>query len=928
MKHREENQPMVNTSGQRARGATVEGSKAPGDARAKPKTAKASGPRVTPMMTQYLAIKERHQDCLLFYRMGDFYELFFDDAVQASAALDIALTKRGAHGGADIPMCGVPVHASDTYLHRLIQSGFKVAVCEQMEDPAEAKKRGPKSVVKRDVVRLVTQGTLTEDTLLDARTHNYLAALSQVRGRFGLAWLDISTGEFTVQPLALGENSVGELSAALSRIDPEELLVPEKLVQDEHLFELFGDWRSALTTQPDSRFDSENGRRRLEAMYDVAMLDGFGAFDRAELSAAGALVDYIELTQVGKLPRIDPLRRLAAGEIMEIDAATRTNLELTASLNGGRAGSLLSVMDRTQTGSGARLLAARIAAPLTAPAAINERLAGVSFFADGPDLRADIRERLKRCPDVARALARLSVGRGGPRDIAAIRDGLSESSDMRTLLSQPDLDLPARLRADVADLSDHSILLERLRRALGTELPLQARDGGFIAAGYAPPLDELRRLRDDSRRLIANLESEYRTKSTVETLKIKFNNVLGYFIEVTPRHADKMGEDFIHRQSLASAVRYTTGELADLARDIADSANKALAVELQLYEDLVAEITARADPLAATAAAVAALDVASALAELAVDNQHIRPVIDDSDTFEISEGRHPVVAAALARDNGASFTPNDCDLSDEQRLWLVTGPNMAGKSTFLRQNAIIAIMAQMGAFVPARHARIGAIDKVFSRVGAADDLARGRSTFMVEMVETAAILNQATPRSLVILDEIGRGTATFDGLSIAWACVEHLHDVNRCRALFATHYHELNHLTSRLTSLSPHTMRVKEWQGDVVFLHEIGAGAADRSYGVHVAKLAGLPAAVVERAGEVLSILEESRQSDAIAALNDDLPLFAAAAANAPATSPSPENAAATSSGLETRLAEIDVDGLTPRAALDLLYELRGLLPE
>ncbi|MFT6580167.1 MAG: DNA mismatch repair protein MutS [Alphaproteobacteria bacterium] len=929
MKHREENQPMDNVSGQRAPDATIDGSKTPREASAKSKSAKAPPPRVTPMMTQYLAIKERHKDSLLFYRMGDFYELFFDDAVQASAALDIALTKRGAHDGADIPMCGVPVHASDTYLHRLIQSGFKVAVCEQMEDPAEAKKRGAKSVVKRDVVRLVTQGTLTEDTLLDARTHNYLAALSQVRGRFGLAWLDISTGEFTVQPLALGENgagenSIGELSAALSRIDPEELLVPEKLVQDERLFELFGDWRSALTTQPDSRFDSENGRRRLEAMYGVAMLDGFGAFERAELSAAGALVDYIELTQVGKLPRIDSLRRLAAGEIMEIDAATRMNLELTASLNGGRAGSLLSVMDRTLTGSGARLLAARIAAPLTAPAAINERLAGVSFFADDPDIRADIRGHLRRCPDVARALARLSVGRGGPRDIAAIRDGLSESSDMRTLLLRPDLALPASLGADVANLSDHSALLDRLRRALGTELPLQARDGGFIAGWYAPQLDELRRLRDDSKRLIANLQLEYRTKSTVETLKIKFNNVLGYFIEVTPRHADKMGDDFIHRQSLASAVRYTTGELADLARDIADAANKALAVELQLYEDLVAEITARADPLAATAAAVAALDVASALAELAVDNQHTRPIIDDSDMFEISEGRHPVVAAALARDNGASFTPNNCDLSDEQRLWLVTGPNMAGKSTFLRQNAIIAIMAQMGAFVPARHARIGSIDKVFSRVGAADDLARGRSTFMVEMVETAAILNQATPRSLVILDEIGRGTATFDGLSIAWACVEHLHDVNRCRALFATHYHELNHLTSRLASLSPHTMRVKEWQGDVVFLHEIDAGAADRSYGVHVAKLAGLPAAVVNRAGEVLSILEESRQSDAIAALNDDLPLFAAAA-TAPTMS---RTVASAPSDVETRLAEIDVDGLTPRAALDLLYELRKLLPE
>jgi DNA mismatch repair protein MutS len=879
---------------------------------------------VTPMMTQYLAIKERHGDCLLFYRMGDFYELFFDDAVKASAALDIALTKRGAHNGADIPMCGVPVHASETYLHRLIQSGFKVAVCEQMEDPADAKKRGPKSVVKRDVVRLVTQGTLTEDTLLDARAHNYLAVLSAVRGRFALAWLDISTGDFMVQALSDGDNTVAELSAVLARIDPGELLVPERVVQDERLFELFHDWRDVLSSQPDSRFDSENGRRRLETLYGVSQLDGFGAFGRAELSAAGALVDYVELTQVGKLPRIDPPRRFAPGEIMEIDAATRTNLELTSSLVGARAGSLLSVMDRTMTGSGARLLAARIAAPLTEPGAINARLDGVQFFVDNPTMREDIRSRLRRCPDIARALARLTVGRGGPRDIAAIRDGLVEASDMRTALSQPNPPLPAGLAADVENLSDHSVLLERLTRALGPELPLLARDGGFIAAGYAPQLDDVRRLRDDSKRLILDREADYKKVTGVDTLKIKFNNVLGYFIEVTPRHAEKMSDDaFIHRQTLASAVRYTTSELAELARDIADSAGKALAVELRLFDDLVAEIATRADALATTAAAVAALDVAAALAELAAETQHVRPVVDDSAAFEILDGRHPVVEAALAQSGGPSFTPNHCDLINERRLWLVTGPNMAGKSTFLRQNAIIAIMAQMGAFVPAQHAHIGAVDKVFSRVGAADDLARGRSTFMVEMVETAAILNQATPRSLVILDEIGRGTATFDGLSIAWACVEHLHDVNQCRALFATHYHELTRLTGRLASLAPHTMRVKEWQGDVVFLHEIGPGAADRSYGVHVAKLAGLPGSVVNRASEVLALLEQSRQSDAIATLADDLPLFAASA-----QTPRPPSSIAEPSKVEATLAAQDVDGLSPRQALDLLYTLKGLLPD
>lgn len=864
------------------------------------------------MMVQYLAIKEKHADCLLFYRMGDFYELFFDDAVAASAALDIALTKRGAHGGNDIPMCGVPVHAADTYLDRLIQKGFKVAVCEQLEDPAEAKKRGYKAVVKRDVVRLVTQGTLTEETLLDARAANYLTVLSDVRGDFALAWLDISTGEFLVQSA-----SRGGLAAALARISPGELLVPERLVQDEGLFELFAEWKAVLTTQPDSRFDSENGRKRLETIYNVAVLDGFGKFTRAELSAAGALVDYVELTQVGRLPRLDPPRRVGANDILEIDAATRANLEISRSLSGERKGSLLGVLDRTLTGPGARLLAGWLAAPLTNPPAINARLDGVQFFVEGEDVRRAMREGLRQCPDAARALSRLSVGRGGPRDLAAVRDGLANAEDMYVRLNG-EVELPDLVKAAHEKLTGHTGLIERLGRALRDELPLQARDGGFIAAGYAEQLDELRQLRDDSRKLLLQLEARYREISSVETLRIKHNNVLGYYIEVTPRHADKMGEPFIHRQTLASAVRFTTTELADLARDIAEAADKSLAVELRLFDDLVGEVIARADGVASTAAAVAEIDVLAALAVQAIDQNYVRPKIDGSLVFQIKAGRHPVVEAALALQDGGAFVRNDCDLTDEKRLWLVTGPNMAGKSTFLRQNAVITLMAQMGGFVPADEAHIGAIDKLFSRVGAADDLARGRSTFMVEMVETAAILNQATEKSLVILDEIGRGTATFDGLSIAWACVENLHDVNKCRALFATHYHELTVLASRLPALAPHTLRVKEWQGDVVFLHEIAPGAADRSYGIHVAKLAGLPAPVVQRAEEVLSRLEKGEQTGAVTTLADDLPLFAAMVKAAP-----PPQAG---SPVDDALHDLDVDGLTPREALEQLYQLKALL--
>jgi len=873
-------------------------------------------PAITPMMAQYLEIKQANPDCLLFYRMGDFYEMFFEDAVTASAALDITLTKRGHHAGEDIPMCGVPVHSADGYLQRLIRAGHKVAVCEQMEGPAEAKKRGAKSVVARAVVRLVTSGTITEDTLLDARAHNYLAALALAAGELGLAWMDVSTGEFLVQPVT--ETSLG---AVLARVAPGELILPEKLLERPELFELLGDWKSALSPLPGSRFDSQNGRKRLEALYGVSALDGFGAFGRPELAAAGALVDYVELTQVGKLPRLDPPRRLAVDAVMEIDAATRRNLELVRTLAGERKGSLLSVIDRTVSGGGARLMAARLAAPLTDPAAIDKRLDMVQFFLDEGILRDSLRSTLRGSPDAERSLSRLTLGRGGPRDLSAIGEVLERTAAIHAEMDS--LAPPPGIGAALEDFGHHESLRERLERALAEDLPLQARDGGFIAAGYAEQLDELRQLRDESRRLIANLEARYRKETGIGSLKVRHNNVLGYFIEITPLHTDKMGEEnFIHRQTLAGAVRYSSVELAELARAISEAADKALAVELQLFEDLVGEVTSRAESLARMAVAVARLDVAAAGAELAAERRYCRPVIDESRAFHVEGGRHPVVEAALEASQENAFVANDCNLAEERRLWLVTGPNMAGKSTFLRQNALIAVMAQTGCYVSARAAHIGVVDRLFSRVGAADDLARGRSTFMVEMVETAAILNQAGPRALVILDEIGRGTATFDGLSIAWACVEHLHEANRCRALFATHYHELTALASRLEAMKPHSMRVKEWQGDVVFLHEVEPGAADRSYGIHVARLAGLPDAVISRAEDVLKTLETGEQSGAVARLADDLPLFAAAPPHQPSVTP------VDPSPVEETLAEISPDDLTPREALEELYRLKRIADE
>ena len=877
-----------------------------------------TGTAASPVMAQYLEIKQAHPGSLLFFRMGDFFELFFDDAVAAAQALDIALTKRGRHDGADIPMCGVPVHTAETYLARLIRAGFKVAICEQVEDPAEARRRGAKSPVRRAVVRVVTAGTLTEEGLLDARRHNYLAGLAEASGEIGLAWLDLSTGAFALAP-----TSEPTLTGDLARLSPGEILLPERMLARSALYEMLGEWKPALTPLPNARFDSDAARRRLESFYGVGALDGFGNFSRAEIAAAGALVDYVGLTQQGNAPYLEPPRRVVPGSVMQIDAATRRNLELATASSGERRGSLLATIDRTLTAAGARLLADHLAAPLTAPTSIAARLDAVGFLIDAPGLRSAIRDRLRHCPDIERSLSRLSLGRGGPRDLAALCRALGETAALRDLLAAPGLvPLPKLLVAAQRGLGEHAALVDRLGRALAEELPLFARDGGFIAAGYSGELDEWRRLRDESRRMIAALQAQYAAATAVAALKIRHNNVIGYYIEVSANQAGKLGPEFIHRQTMAGAQRYTTAELAQLETKIASAAERALALELRLYDDLVGEVTACRAEIATAAAALASLDVAAALAERAAEGGWVRPVVEAGAAFEIAGGRHPIVEAGLAASGaGGGFVANDCVLAEE-RIWLVTGPNMAGKSTFLRQNALIAILAQIGCHVPARAARIGVVDRLFSRVGAADDLARGRSTFMVEMVETAAILNQAGPNAFVILDEIGRGTATFDGLSIAWATIEHLHAVNRCRTLFATHYHELTALAAKLPALACHTMRVKEWKGEVVFLHEVGPGAADRSYGIHVAKLAGLPRTVTTRAEEVLEILEKGEQGNALARLADDLPLFSAAYRR---PEPAP---AARQSAAEALLRDTRPDELTPREALDLLYRLNALVAE
>ena len=894
---------------------------------AAPPAAETSG-HVTPVMAQFIEIKAANPDCLLFYRMGDFYELFFEDAEIAARALGIVLTKRGKHHGQDIPMCGVPIHRSDEYLHRLIALGHRVAVCEQLEDPAEAKKRGSKSVVRRDVVRLVTPGTLTEDSLLDARRNNYLLAVARARlssvgeeARFALAWIDISTGEFRIT-----ETTRAALAAEIARLEPSEIIVSDALYSEADLVPY---WRSLPAVTPLTRdvFDSATAERRLTTFFSVATSDAFGTLTRLELTAAAACVTYVERTQLGQRPPLSPPMRESAGASMAIDQATRGNLELTRTLGGERRGSLLDAIDRTVTSAGSRLLAQRLSAPLTASAEIDRRLDAVAAFVNDLPVRADMRSRLQAAPDLARALARLALGRGGPRDLAAVRDGVEAAVALTTAL--------AALKETPAEIADavkacrrpSAALASELARALGDELPLIKRDGGFVREGYDAALDELRALRDESRRVIAALQARYADETGIKALKVRHNNVLGYFVEVTAQHGDKLmapplNATFIHRQTLAGQVRFTTTELGELEAKIASAADRALGLELDVFERLSAAVIAESDAIKDCAEALARLDVAGALAQLAAERDYARPEIDDSHAFTIEGGRHPVVEQALARD-GTPFVANDCDLSPPAetaagRIWLITGPNMAGKSTFLRQNALIAIMAQMGSFVPARRAHIGVVDRLFSRVGAADDLARGRSTFMVEMVETAAILNQAGPRALVILDEIGRGTATFDGLSIAWATVEHLHDVNKCRSLFATHFHELTALSARLPRLHNATVKVKEWKGDVVFLHEVTAGAADRSYGIQVAKLAGLPAAVIERAKLVLAKLE---QEDRAAPKGfEDLPLFATPFKTPQAAADGAHEA------LVKALAALNPDDMSPREAMEALYALKAKL--
>ncbi|KRB80820.1 DNA mismatch repair protein MutS [Sphingomonas sp. Root710] len=862
------------------------------------------------MMAQYLSLKAAADDCLLFYRMGDFFELFFDDAKIASACLDIALTARGEHDGQPIPMCGVPAHSAEGYLARLIKAGHRVAIAEQTESPAEAKKRGgSKALVGRAIVRVVTAGTLTEEALLDARAANWLVAVAasgqgQDR-RLGIAAADISTGRFEIAALI-----PSALDAELARLDAAEIVIPED----------FDEVPEGAVVWPRENFDSLRGEERLKRLLGVATLDGFGAFTRAELAAAGALIAYLDRAGQGSLPFLQPPRRRVVADHMMIDAATRESLEITLSQAGHRKGSLLDSIDRTVTGAGARLLGADLSAPLTDIGMIEERLDLVALFERDGALRDRMRSALRALPDIGRALGRLVAGRGSPRDLGQLRDGLEQAQGLHGLLQRTD-PMPGLLGQLLPAFLGHEDLVDLLRRALVATPPIDAAQGGYIAEGYDADLDVLRGQGGEGRKAIAALEARYRTETGIASLRIKHNGVLGYHIEVQAKHADPLmaaDSGFTHRQTLAGVVRFNATDLHEQAMRVGQSGAHALAAEAAHLEELTAKVLARTAPIAATADALARLDVAAGLAERAAEGGWTRPVFEPHNCFDIRGGRHPVVEAAVAA-QGSRFVANDCCLSEQGRLWLVTGPNMGGKSTFLRQNAAIAILAQAGSPVPATSARLGIVDRLFSRVGASDNLARGRSTFMVEMVETAAILAQATERSFVILDEVGRGTSTYDGLAIAWAVVEAVHDINKSRCLFATHYHELTRLAERLDALSLHHVRAREWKGELVLLHEVADGPADRSYGIAVAKLAGLSPPVLARARDVLKKLEAGRAATGgLAAGLDDLPLFAAAAQIEEAA-PDP---------LRAEIETIDVDALSPRDALDIVYRLKALARE
>jgi DNA mismatch repair protein MutS len=869
---------------------------------------------ITPMMQQYLDVKKRYNDYLLFYRMGDFFELFYDDAITASKALDIVLTRRGKAQGADIPMCGVPHHACENYLNKLIKLGHKVAICDQMETPEEAKKRGGyKAVVKRDVIRVVTPGTLTEDTLLDASATNYLLALNLGKaGIIALAWCDISTGEIYFSSVK-NENIFSEIE----RINPKEIIINDDILNDKNFSDLLNNYRKILSSHSKSFFDANKAERKLKEVFKVAALDAFGSFEKEELGSLGALMEYIEITQVGKLPRFSAPKKSEEKTFLEIDSSSFSSLEIFRSASGETAHSLYGMLNETNTNAGARLLQKTLARPLINKKHIDARLDAVEFFTKNDTILNNVRGILKTIPDFERIISRIHLGRSNPRDLGALRDGLKSALRLVEIFSfNNSTKIPAEIKENISGIANFDSLINLLDNAIIDLPPINLNEGGFIKPGFNAKLDDYRNTKQNSENIKTGLQDKYIKETGINSLKIKDNNVIGMFIEITASHLDKIPANFLHRQTTANYVRYTTEDLRKVENEIINSANYAINLELEIYQNLINEIILFSENIIKTSVSISNTDLISSFAFLAIKNNFSKPEILNSNDLIIENGRHPIVEGSLKNQKEKQeFIGNSLSLTSNKKIWLITGPNMSGKSTFLRQNALIIILAQIGCFVPAENAKIGVVDKIFSRVGASDNLAKGHSTFMVEMIETASILNNATENSFIILDEIGRGTATFDGLAIAWATLEFLHDNARARCLFATHYHELNSLTKELKNLVSYTTQIKEWNGDIIFMHKIIPGEASSSYGIHVAKLAGMPRNVIERANEILAILTKENKTNSVDIISNNLPLFVAQ--KTAETGLNPEE-----TEILNQLKKSDINNLSPIQAFNLLVEL------
>ncbi len=874
----------------------------------------------TPMMQQYLDVKLQHQDALVLFRMGDFYELFFEDALEAARILGIAIAKRGKHNDEDIPMCGVPYHALDSYLNKLIEAGYKIAICEQLESTEEAKKRGYKSIVRRDVVRIITPGTVIEEAIINQAEPNYLLAVSFAGEEIAISYVDINTAEFAVTQVRI-ENFASELA----RLAPKEILINEKAQITPNILSQLSVVKTPLVYQVDSYFDYNKNKKTIENFYSIHTIGSLGSLTKLQVSAIGAILEYLKITQKANLPQIEYPRIINQNHLMQIDASTRRNLEIVKTLSGDFKGSLLSIIDKTITKSGSRLLYSYLNSPLSDAGQINRRLDLTEFFLNNFQMVEKIRSLLKMVSDIERCLARIAMRKASAKDLVAIRNTIEYSLKIKEVICNiAGLDLPDSLKEVFNHLAGDEELLILLCEAISDDVPNHTSDGGFIKRTYHPRVEELYALLENSTEIIESLKRKYQQETGIDSLKVTGNNLLGLYIEVTQRFAGKMNDiKFTHKQTLSNVIRYTTEELKKLESDIMNAKTLVIALEQDIFNQICASVLASSENLRQLAKALSVLDIFCNFAFISDEYNYKKPHLDSSKAFLIKDGRHPIVERSLKLQN-QPFMANNCSLSEEQHLWLITGPNMAGKSTFLRQNAHIAILAHIGSFVPASYAHIGVIDKVFSRVGAADDLSKGQSTFMVEMVETSSILSQSTDRSLIILDEIGRGTSTYDGVSIAWSCLEYIHDKLRCRSLFATHYHELTVLSNSLSSLRNYNIKISEENGKLLFLHQIIAGAADKSYGIHVAELAGLPKSVIKRAKQILKELEHSaiKHLDSVnGATSPNLSLF-----NYLEESTANAEDIESLRALKESVDRLELDNMTPFDAMQALYKLKNEL--